>query len=264
MTVDDMTETPHLPEAGRRLVETAAGYGHAVRLMGGVAIYLRATDEARRALGRDYPDLDLVAHKAQSRQLRALLEELGYVPDRLFNAMHGETRLLFHHGEEGYQVDVFLDEFKMSHHLDLGSRLEVEEVTIPAAELLLTKLQIAEVNAKDIGDVAMLLWSHEAADDDGPGRLNVSRVAQVCGGSWGLFTTVGDNLARTVTMLPDILTAAGVAPGSNGDSPESRIRRRIDAIRERIEAQPKSLSWRARARVGRRVRWYEVPEEVTR
>jgi hypothetical protein len=257
-------ELPPLPEAGRLLVETAAGYGHAVRLMGGVAIWLRATDEARRALGRDYPDLDLVAHKAQSRQLRALLEELGYVPDRLFNAMHGESRLLFHHGEQGYQVDVFLDEFKMSHVLDLGARLEVEEVTIPAAELLLTKLQIAEVNAKDIGDVAMLLWSHETADDDGPGRLNAAQVARICGRNWGLFTTVTDNLERTVEMLPEILTAAGPPTRDDGQSPAARISDRIAVIRERMTAQPKSLSWRTRARVGRRVRWYEVPEEVTR
>lgn len=257
-------QTPSLPEAGRRLVESAAGHGHAVRLMGGVAIWLRATDEARHALARDYPDLDLVAHKAQSRQLRADLEELGYVPDRLFNAMHGETRLLFHHAADGYQVDVFLDQFKMSHALDLGTRLEVEQITIPAAELLLTKLQIAEVNAKDIGDAVMLLWSHETADEDGPGRLNVAQIAGVCSKSWGLYTTVADNLERTGEMLPGVLAAAGVPARQSGDDPEALVRRRMADIGERLGRQPKSLSWRTRARVGRRVRWYEVPEEVTR
>ncbi len=29
-----------------------------------------------------------------------------------------------------------------------------------------------------------------------------------------------------------------------------------------IDAAPKTLGWKARARVGERVRWYETPEEV--
>jgi len=29
-----------------------------------------------------------------------------------------------------------------------------------------------------------------------------------------------------------------------------------------IDAAPKSLRWRTRARVGERVRWYELPEEI--
>jgi hypothetical protein len=31
-----------------------------------------------------------------------------------------------------------------------------------------------------------------------------------------------------------------------------------------LENAPKTIAWRMRARVGRRVRWYEVPEEVVR
>ena len=68
---------------------------------------------------------------------------------------------------------MFLDTFEMSHTLDLGARLEAEPETLAAAELLLTKLQIAEINAKDLSDVAMLLWDHQPAGGDGPGQLNV-------------------------------------------------------------------------------------------
>ena len=69
-------------------------------------------------------------------------------------------------------MDIFLDTFEMSHTLDLGARLEAEPETLAAAELLLTKLQIAEVNAKDLSDTAMLLWDHE------PGRRRRSRPAE--------------------------------------------------------------------------------------
>ena len=37
----------------------------------------------------------------------------------MFNATHGARRLLYH-APDGWQVDVFLDTFEMSHTLDLG------------------------------------------------------------------------------------------------------------------------------------------------
>jgi hypothetical protein len=250
---------PAMVAAGRGLVEAAGDAGVAVRLMGGVAIWLRASAPARAALGRDYPDIDLVAHKRQSRALRGVLEKLGYDPERVFNATHGARRLLYHSPDGGWHVDVFLDTFEMSHTLDLGARLEAEPLTLSAAELLLTKLQIAEVNAKDLSDAAMLLWDHEpvtgASAGDGPGSLNLAPLARVCGADWGLFTTVTDNLAACADHL------AGL---SIGEADAARIAGRIGRIQQALDDAPKSLPWRMRAKVGRRVRWYEVPEEVTR
>jgi len=250
---------PAMVSAGRAVVEAAGDAGIPVRLMGGVAIWIRASAPARAALGRDYPDIDLVAHKRQSRALRGLLEELGYDPERVFNATHGAKRLLYHSPDHGWHVDVFLDTFQMSHTLDLGARLEAEPLTLAAAELLLTKLQVAEVNAKDLSDAAMLLWDHEPVRDpgagDGPDVLNLTRLARVCGEDWGLFTTVTDNLAACADHLAEL---------SIGAADAARIDGRIGLIRQALDDVPKSLSWRMRARVGRRVRWYEVPEEVIR
>ena len=170
--------------AGRSIVARAAAGSIPVRLLGGVAIWIRGSPAARALLGRDYADIDLVAHKRQSRALRALLEEAGFEPERVFNATHGARRLLYR-GPGGWQVNIFLDTFEMSHTLDLGARLEAEPETLAAAELLLTKLQVAEVNAKDLSDAAMLLWDHEPAAADGPGLLNVARMAAACGAQLG-------------------------------------------------------------------------------
>ena len=250
-----MTREVSLAEVGRRLVEAAADQGLAIRQMGGVAIWLHATEEAREALSRDYPDLDLVAHEPQSRPVRSFLEAQGYEGEKLFNAMHGAQRLLYREPLDGYQVDIFLDRFNMSHKLDLGKRLETERVTLPAAELLLTKLQIAEINRKDVGDVLMLLWGHRLGDDDGPGELNIEHVARVCAADWGLYTTLSDNLVKARELAPALL----------GDRlASSDVVAQIDNALARLDQQPKTLSWRARSRVGRRVRWYEVPEEVNR
>jgi len=240
--------------AGRSVVEAAAARSIPVRLIGGVAIWQRASTAARGALGRSYPDIDLVAHKKQSRKLRSVLEEEGFEPERVFNATHGARRLLYH-GPGGWQVDIFLDTFEMSHTLDLGTRLEAEPYTLAAAELLLTKLQIAEVNAKDLSDVAMLLWDHEPGSADGAGLLNLSPVVSRCAADWGLYTTVTDNLAACTEVLGSVVPSG---------TDRSRIADRITALTDALAAAPKSVAWQLRARVGRRRRWYELPEEVIR
>jgi hypothetical protein len=245
---------PAMVAEGRAIVAAAAARSIPVRLVGGAAIWLRASAPARAALGRGYPDIDLVAHKRQSRALRALLEESGLAPERVFNATHGARRLLYH-GPGGWQVDVFLDTFEMSHTLDLGARLEAEPETLAAAELLLTKLQIAEVNAKDLSDAAMLLWDHEPGDGDGPGRLNLRPVTSRCAADWGLYTTATGNLAACA----DILGSLPIGPADR-----ARITARIDALAAALAAAPKTMAWQLRAKVGKRVRWYQLPEEVTR
>lgn len=239
---------------GRAIVAAAAARSIPVRLVGGVAIWLRGSATARATLGRSYPDIDLVAHKRQSRALRSVLEEEGFEPERVFNATHGARRLLYH-GPGGWQVDIFLDTFEMSHTLDLGKRLEAEPETLAAAELLLTKLQIAEINAKDLSDAAMLLWDHEPGGADGPDQLNLTPIAARCAADWGLYTTVTDNLAACADLLGELVASA---------AHRERIARRIAAVTDALTAAPKSVSWQLRAKVGRRVRWYQVPEEVIR
>jgi hypothetical protein len=248
---DGGTGEPAMVAAGRAIVATAAARSIPVRLVGGVAIYLRGSPPARAALGRSYPDIDLVAHKKQSRALRGILEETGFEPERVFNATHGARRLLYY-APDGWQVDVFLDTFEMSHTLDLGRRLEAEPETLAAAELLLTKLQIAEVNRKDLSDTAMLLWDHQPASQDGPG---LTAVTGRCAADWGLHTTVTDNLARCAGLLGEFVASPG---------DRDRIAGRISQLSQALDDAPKSMGWKARARVGRRVRWYELPEEVTR
>jgi hypothetical protein len=244
-----------LPEEGRRLVAEAAARGFALRLIGGVAIWLRASEEARAALGRDYPDLDLVARKRDSRLLRDLLEQLGYAPERVFNATHGAKRLLYHAADGSYHLDVFLDVFEMSHKLVFADRLDLEAPTLPAAELLLTKLQVAEVNRKDLSDAAMLLWDHELASRDGERRLNATYLESVCVDDWGLYTTVTDNLARLHDLLGELVADAEAV---------ARVDTRAADLGERLKSAPKGPRWRLRAKVGRRKRWYETPEEVVR
>jgi hypothetical protein len=101
----------------------------------------------------------------------------------------------------------------------------------------------------------MLLLEHEPAEEDGPGRLNVARVAELCAADWGLYTTIGDNLGKVRGLLPELL------PDENQ---RQVVEARIDELLERLEGEPKTRGWKLRAKVGRRKRWYQVPDEVVR
>ena len=239
-------------EEARRLTDAAAAREAPVRLLGGAAIMLRAGDRLHAALRRTPIDIDLVAGAAAGGEVVALLSACGYRPDEAFNRLEGARRLLFHDDANGRRVDVFVRDFAMCHTIPIGERLLLEPVTLPLAELLLTKLQIVELNAKDRHDIYALLQTHQIGARDGA-MVNAARVARVCARDWGLHRTVTLNLARAREHLPavplDRHARAGIAAA-------------IDALAEALDAEPKSRRWRMRSRLGERVRWYDQPDDI--
>jgi hypothetical protein len=237
---------------GKRVLDLAKSEGVPLRLLGGVAIRLRAPAELPAPFARDYADLDFVTAKGASGKAQSLFRDAGYEPHKAFNALHGQERLLFFDNENERQVDIFVGSFAMSHKIPVGDRIEVDPATLPIAELLLTKLQIAELNEKDVKDTLALLHGHDVGEADGD-TVNAARVAELCGGDWGLWRTITGNLATTREHVDRY---------ELGAEDERRLRTRIDAILERIEREPKSRGWKLRAKIGERKRWYELPEEV--
>jgi hypothetical protein len=235
---------------GQRLLDKAASAGVPLRLLGGVAIRLRAPGELSAAFRRSYADLDFVTTKKGSRRAEELLRQEGYVPHVAYNSLHGGARLLFFDDENDRQVDVFVGAFSMCHKIPLNDRLEVDQTSIPLAELLLTKLQIAELNEKDVRDALALLEGHPVGDTDGE-TINAGRIAALCAADWGLWRTITGNLD----------TCCALAPGyevPNG----AEVEVRLQELLQRIEAEPKTRGWKLRAKIGERKRWYELPEEV--
>src|SRR5919202_6686859 len=114
--------------------------------------------------------------------------------------MYGQERLLFFDRQHDRQVDVLVGTFRMSHEIRLGKRLDMEPLTIPLAELLLTKLQIAEINEKDVLDALALLHDHPVEDADGD-SVNGRRIAALCATDWGLWRTFTANLSTVGDRL---------------------------------------------------------------
>jgi hypothetical protein len=237
---------------GRRLLGVAAEQGVPLRVLGGVAVCLRAPDGLNPAFERSYQDLDFVTAKKAGGSVEQLLRSEGYEPHVAFNALHGGERLLFFDDPNERQVDVFIGAFSMSHRIPIGERLERDQLSVPLAELLLTKLQIAQLNQKDVCDALAILDTHEVGSDDGE-TVNGDRIAELCAADWGLWRTITGNM----TTVGEHIERYGL----EGEAKE-RVKTRIDAVLERIEDEPKSRAWRLRAKIGERKRWYELPEEV--
>jgi hypothetical protein len=238
---------------GRRLVAAAGAAGIPAAIFGGVAVAFHAHRPLPASLRREYADVDLVVQGGREGDLGRLLTASGYEPDRKFNALYGYKRQLFWHTESGRQLDVFVGKFAMCHELDLRNRLRDASGTLTPADLLLTKLQIVELNDKDAVDALGLLFEHATGLEKDGDVLGLDRIAAVTGGDWGWHTTVSDN-------LPKVEAAAARLP----DDAQREVQNRLDEVRQALDRAPKSLRWRARARVGRRMPWYELPEEHVR
>jgi hypothetical protein len=222
-----------------------------VRALGGVAIALRCPSASDPVLARPYDDLDLVTDRGSARGVGEALAELGYGAYERFNALHGHARMMFS-GRDGAHVDVLVDAFVMCHRLDLRRRLTIDAETLTVSDLLLTKLQIAQLNRKDVVDVAALLVDHPVTGDET--GINADYVAGLLANDWGWWRTATDNLAMVGELAGDL--------GLNAEA-TARVEERLGALSERIEGEKKTLRWRTRARVGDRVAWRLEPEEVS-
>jgi hypothetical protein len=189
--------------------------------------------------------------KKQTKEIRKLFEDLGYAPRARFNAMAAGTRLIFNDIERGRRVDIFLDDFDMCHKFNLKDRLVLNKPTIPLADLLATKLQVVEITEREYRDIIALIHDHGLGDSDAPETINADRIAKLCSDDWGVYKTFTINLCHVKTALAEFEL-----------DPEYRdlTRKRLDDLQSRIESAPKGFAWKARARVGEKKRWYNLPE----
>ncbi len=244
-----------IEKEARRILEAAEAKGIVLRLLGGLAVKLSSPSASHRALTRKYPDIDFAGYRKQGRTIKELFVELGYEPNQRFNALHGDKRLLFYDNKNGRQVDIFLDVFEMCHKFDFKGRLDLVKQTIPIADLLITKLQIVQINEKDVRDIFCIVKDHELVGGGSSQGIDVDHIIKLCSEDWGLYKTVTTNLNKLLLFVDDY-------EFSSAD--KALIRGCIRKILDLIEKAPKSTRWKMRATVGEKVRWYELPEEAVR
>jgi hypothetical protein len=249
-----MTESTEveIEAEARRLAAGIRESGLPLRLLGGLGIRLHASGEMHPALARDYADIDLVCGRKAGRDVARFLVAAGYEANERFNAMNGSERMIFYDRPRGRHIDVFVGTFRMCHELPLAARLDRDSPTLPPAELLLTKLQVVQLNAKDANDAIALLLDHDVAEHDDD-AINAAYLAELMAGDWGLWRTSRGSLERV---------REAVAASDLSAEEQARVLERVDRLWERVEQEPKGLRWRSRARIGDSKRWYDEPDEI--
>lgn len=206
-------------------------------------------------LERKFTDIDFASYPRFSKSIRTMLGELGYHEDKQVTQLFGDRRMLFHDHVFGRHIDIFYNVLDFCHPISFVDRLEAEQLTLPLSELVLEKMQIVQVNEKDQIDTIMLLREHPIGDSDQE-TINASLIARTLGNDWGFWRTVTGNL--------DLLENALARYSQLAEEDKKVVTTRIHELSARIDAAPKTLRWKTRARVGERVKWYKDVEELHR
>lgn len=236
-------EQQQLLDQARELITGGNAAGVTLRALGGIGIAFQCPAALRPPLARRWKDVDFIIPAGEQQRVDQYLESAGLRADREFNALHGRQRLNFAHAAHGYDVDVFVDRLTMCHTLDLSGRLSASEMTLDPADLLLSKLQVVETNDRDFLDILAIVSDHE---------VDRQRLFDVLAKDWGWYRTATEVLGKSAAYAREL----------DGLEDRGQVLARLRALREDIEAAPKSRGWKLRARIGDRVRWYDLPEEV--
>jgi hypothetical protein len=238
-----------------RLLALAETEDVAIRLLGALAFKKRCPRHAylQETLDRRYTDIDLAGYGRQAKDIRRLLAREGYAEDEMTFVESEGSRMVLHHPGTGMHLDVFLDKLEFCHTVSFDGRLQTDHWTIPLAEMLMQKMQIVEINEKDIVDTIMLLLEHPLGETDDD-TLNIGLVARVCAKDWGWWRTLTMNLGKVKQMA--------AAYPQLGEDETTRVAEQVDRALERIEREPKSMGWRMRARIGDRKKWYRDVSEL--
>jgi hypothetical protein len=253
------------------IVDAGNERGVVLRLTGGLAIRHYAID--LEFAEREYSDIDLIGLKRQVVAVGEVFRDLGYVQNRHVAMATGNGQLQFFvpgsraetGGDESGSdlpvfaevppsdhVDVFLDAMRMDHQVDFRDRLEINTYAIDPADLFLSKLQIGNLNEKDVHDAITLVKDVYVDFQPHPGVLDLHHVAEVCSADWGLYIDVMNNVDTVIERVGDYDLVPRDA---------ARVRRTLELAQDMMTEQAKTLRWRLRARIGKRVRWYAEVEE---
>lgn len=249
------TEREKFEKELKRIIEASNNAGLMLRVIGSLAFQIHCPTHGylQAAMGRAYTDIDFAAYKKQSKEIKTLMAGLGYTENREVFIISEGNRAIYENSQSNLHVDVFYDKLDFCHVVSWVDRLEVDAPTIPLSELLLEKMQIVKINEKDVIDTIMLLLEHPLGDKDKE-TINIARVAKLCANDWGLWRTTTMNLEKVGKL-------AGGYPQLSEEN-KTQVVAQVKLALGRIEAEPKSMAWRMRARVGDRVKWYKDVDEV--
>lgn len=94
---------------------------------------------------------------------------------------------------------------------------------------------------------------HEIGDKDEE-TINAKYIAKLLADDWGFYYTATTNLNKIKSLLDHYKELV--------ENDHKLIEGRIDNLLSVIEKEPKSLSWKMRAKIGTKKQWYRKVEEI--
>ncbi len=258
------------------LVKRAQDAGVPIRILGAMAVYIHSSHRPEtlahyRALERLGPgrpiftDLDVIGYADRQKDTARFFQEtMGYTADFHVNALFSGRRNLFRHPDGLFDVDVFYDVLSFSHDVSFcdyagENRLELDFPTITLADIVLEKLQIHQINRKDLVDLFMLLSGHEVEARPGPDTVDGSHIARTLSADWGFEYDAKANLEKLTGLAGHV-----VAEGRATTEEQARVLAGVHHIIQLIDREPKTKEWQKRAKKGTSKPWFNEVDEIER
>jgi hypothetical protein len=244
-------------EEARHLTDEAQKQGMVLRVMGPIALHFyfpEYTDLYRRMerLGeRVFTDIDYAAYGKHRGKLVPFFESQHYELEKRAAMISGGDRHIFFSANIP-MIDVFYDKLSYNHPIDYRGRLEIHPYCVSLTDLLLQKLQIVQINDKDLKDAMLLLLAAKVGEED-KNMINAKYVAKIMSNDWGFYYTSTMNLKKVKDAMDGVKALT--------DENRSAIRTQADLILRYIEDAPKSFAWKLRANTGTKKIWYNEVQD---
>ena len=182
------------------LCELSRDAGLSLRLFGSCAIFIKCEHNIHifQAHKRYPKDIDGVILEQDRGQLRKLLVENGWHEDIELAAQTDGKRLTFYLNNN--TLDICIDKLQFAQTLNIKNRILIDYPTLPAADLLLTKLQIQHLTRNDIIDIYVLLVSLMIVKGDET-EININRITSLTSSSWRWYQAVVSSITYTISYI---------------------------------------------------------------
>jgi len=173
-------------------------------------------------------------------------------------------RQIYSHPEGKYHIDIFFNKLEFSHDVPFGDspgkgRLELNFPAISATDVVLEKLQIHEINRKDLIDLIVIFLSHQFSESEGNGLINKKYIAQLLADDWGFWYDAKENLQKVKEITSSLLQKGILKEGE-----ATTVVKKVEELIKILDDEPKTKKWMKRAKDGTKKKWYRDVEEIVR
>lgn len=242
----------YLREA-RRLTEEAQKQGVILRVMGPIALhfyfpeYIDLYRRMERLGERVFTDIDYASYGKYRGKIVPFFEKQGYELEKRAAMLSGGTRHIYF-GSRIPMIDIFFDKLDYNHPINYQGRLEIHPYCVSLTDLLLQKLQIVQINDKDLKDAMLLLLAAQIGENDN-NKINVTYLSKLLSDDWGFYYTSIMNLNKVQAAIHGVPVLS--------DQDRLLIKENAETIIKIIEMAPKSGKWKGRAKTGTSKIWYK-------